>query len=379
MEATIGGTRRHLIDVARGQKAAGVDVHVACSTLRQPSLKAELARLEQEGVGVLELPMIRELRLATDRRHTAELAEHLRRLRPDVVHTHSSKAGALGRWASLRAGVGRRVHTPHTFAFLFEALFSPAKRRLYRAVEGFLGRRTDRMIAVSGEEGETIRGSGVCAPEIVRVVPNGIDPAPYAADGAARERVRRELGLAPEDDAAPLALVVGLLYEAKGQDVALHALASPELRGSGLAIAFAGDGDRRAEYEALAAELGVADRARFLGWRDDVPALLAAADLLVLPSRWEGMPYIVLEAFASGLPVVATRVDGTRELVVDGETGFGSPIGDARALGAAIARLLALEPARRRALGEAGRARVRSDYSIDAMVRGLISVYEEVL
>lgn len=375
MEATIGGTRRHLVDVVRGQLAAGVDVHVAASAERQASMRAELARLGDAGAGVLELPMVRALRPATDRRHGAALQRHLRALAPDVVHTHSSKAGALGRWASLRTGIGRRVHTPHTFAFLFEALFSPAKRRLYRAVETYLGRRTDRMVAVSAEEGDTIRASGVCDPARVRVVPNGIDPAPYRpSTPEERARVRAALRV-PAD--APLALVVGLLYEAKGQDLALRALAEPGLER--LVIAFAGDGDRRADDERLAAELGVADRARFLGWRDDVPALLGAADLLLLPSRWEGMPYVVLEAFASGLPVVAARVDGTRALVVDGETGFGAPVGDARGLAAAVARLLALAPEERRALGAAGRARVARDFSVAAMVRGLVGVYEEVL
>jgi glycosyltransferase involved in cell wall biosynthesis len=375
MEATVGGTRRHLIDVARGQRQAGLDVHVAASTLREPGMAADLARLADEGVGVLALPMVRAVRPLSDRRHARALAEHLAAVRPDVVHTHSSKAGALGRWASLRTGIGRRVHTPHAFAFRFAALFSPARRRLYRAIETYLGRRTDRVIAVSAEEGETIRASGVCDPERVRVVPNGIDPRPYGgATAATRARVRAALGV---PDGAPLALVVGLLYEAKGQDLALRAMAAPGLEQ--LVVAFAGDGEGRAEYEALARELALGRRARFLGWRDDVPDLLAAADLLLLPSRWEGMPYAVLEAFAAGLPVVAARVDGTRALVVDGCTGFTAPVDDARALAAATARLLALAPESRRALGAAGRARATADFSLEAMVRGLVRVYEEVV
>jgi glycosyltransferase involved in cell wall biosynthesis len=321
-------------------------------------------------VGVRELPMVRAVAPRADLRHERALERILRELRPDVVHTHSSKAGVLGRAASLRTGVGRRVHTPHTYAFLFGALFSPPKRRFYRAVEGFLGRRTERVIAVSEEEGETIRAAGVCAPERVRVVPNGIDPAPYAAAAPA---ARAALGV-PAD--APLAALVGLIYEAKGQDLALRALARPGCEG--LHLALAGDGERRADCEALARELGVAARAHFLGWRDDVPALLAASDFLMLPSRWEGMPYILLEAFAAGLPAVAARVDGTRALVREGETGFGAPIGDAEALGEAAARMVALGPDARARMGARGRELVLAHHTLESMVGGLCAVYEEV-
>ena len=119
MECTIGGTRRHLVDVARGQRRAGLDVHVVASTLRDPGFPPELDALEAEGVGVTRLDMVREVSPRLDRAHARALAAHLRELRPDIVHTHSSKAGVLGRHASLRTGVGARVHTPHTFAFLF--------------------------------------------------------------------------------------------------------------------------------------------------------------------------------------------------------------------------------------------------------------------
>jgi glycosyltransferase involved in cell wall biosynthesis len=369
MEATIGGTRRHIVDVARGQLALGLQVHLAVSAERQPNFRADLARLAAEGVLVEQVPMVREIAPRRDLAHLRALEKLLRARTPDVVHTHSSKAGALGRRASLATGIGARVHTPHTFAFLFEALFSPAKRRLYRAVEGYLGRRTDRMIAVSAEEGETIRASGVCDPQRVRVVPNGIDPARALAAPLARS----SLGIPAH---APLAAVVGLLYEAKGQDLALEALARPEC--AGLYLAFAGEGQRRTEYEALAQSLGVAERARFLGWRDDVPALLAASDFLCLPSRWEGLPYIVLEAFAAGKPVVAARVDGTRALVLDGETGYGAAVANVADLARALAQMLAEPPERRARMGARGRELVLSSYTVESMVRGLAAVYGEL-
>ncbi len=371
MECTIGGTRRHITEVARGQNALGLDVHLAVSAERQPDFRDDLAALRDEGVGVLELPMVRPVRPFLDAAHGRALKRHLRDLRPDVVHAHSSKGGVLGRWASLSTGIGRRVYSPHTFAFLHEASFGPAKRFVFRGIERWLGRRTDRLIAVSSSEAETIRAARVVDPERIRLVPNGIDPAAYE-------------GVAPADRAelrtpgdAPAAALIGLVYEAKGQDLALEALRRPGCEELHLWIA--GEGSRRADFEALAGRLGVADRAHFLGWRKDVPALLAACDFLVLPSRWEGMPYVVMEAMASRRPVVAARVDGVRDLVRDGETGFSCPVGDAGALASACARAIALDRDERAAIGERGRALVAERFSVDAMVRGLVDVYRELV
>jgi glycosyltransferase involved in cell wall biosynthesis len=314
--------------------------------------------------------MVRAIRPATDWRHLRALKEHLRAVRPDVVHTHSSKAGVLGRAASLATGIGARVHTPHTFAFLFSAMFSPAKRALFRRIEVHYGRRTDRVVAVSESEAETIRGAGVVDPSRVRVVPNGIDPEPWNLDAPVE---RSALGLPPD---VPLVVVAGLFNSAKGQDVAIEALAQPGL--AELHLALAGIGDGRVELEALARRVGVAERTHFLGWRDDLPALFGAVDAVLVPSRWEGLPYVVLEAQARGVPVVGTRVDGVRELVREGSTGFLAEVGSPPDVARALRALLDLTPAERRRLGAAGRALVASEYHVDRMVERLIEVYTEV-
>jgi glycosyltransferase involved in cell wall biosynthesis len=371
MECTIGGARRHITEVARGQRAAGLEVHLVVSAERQPDFREDLAQLAQEGVAVLELPMVRPVRPGLDLAHARKLAQHLRAVRPDVVHSHSSKGGVLGRWASIRTGIGRRVYTPHTFAFLHSASFGPAARFVYRSVETWFGRRTDRTIAVSSSEADTIRAAGVVDPATVRVVPNGIDTAPYAAVAPA------ERAALDTPEGAPVAALVGLVYEAKGQDLALEALTLPGCEDLHLWIA--GEGEQRATLTERARELGLAERAHFLGWRKDVPALLAAADFLLLPSRWEAMPYIVLEAMASAKPVVAARVDGVRDLVIEHETGLLCDVGDAQGLAAACARMVALEPDRRASMGTRGRGLVEQSFSAGAMVRGLIDVYEEVV
>lgn len=370
MEATIGGTRRHLIDVAREQRRLGLAVDVIASAERAPDFRRDLDELAREGVEVVELPMVRRVAPLIDLRHLRALERELAARRPDVVHTHSSKAGVLGRLASLELSIGARVHTPHTFAFLFHAMFGPLKRKLFREIEIGLSQSTAAVIAVSESEGETIRRSGVVPPERVRVVPNGIEVTRWRE---AEPASRAELGV---PGGAALLAVAGLLNVAKGQDLALRALAEPELAGAHLLLA--GEGEERARWERLAIELGLGERAHFLGWREDVPRLFAAADVVLLPSRWEAMPYAVLEAMAAGKPVVASSVDGARELVGEGLTGRLVACEDPHALAAATAELLALGPARRAELGRAGRARVVERYSSRAMARGLIDVYREV-
>jgi glycosyltransferase involved in cell wall biosynthesis len=371
MEATIGGTRRHLVDVASGQRARGLDVHLAVSAEREPRFLADLDRLAAQGCRIERVPMVRAVRPATDLAHGRRLAAILRRVRPDVVHTHSSKAGVLGRCASIATGIGARVHTPHTFAFLFEAMFGPLRRRLFREIEAGLAQHTHAIVAVSPSEARTFVASGVVSAERVRVVANGIDPAPWAA---ARPLDRAAIGAPAE---APLAAVVGLLNDAKGQDLAIDALAEPGLEE--LRLAIVGAGEARTALERRAEARGVLARVRFLGWRDDVPELLAASDFVLLPSRWEGMPYVVLEAMAAARPVVATPVDGAVDLLDGRGTGLVADAIGAAALARRVRELCALPAAERRAMGERGRELVRGTYTLERMVAGLVAVYESVL
>jgi glycosyltransferase involved in cell wall biosynthesis len=367
MEATIGGTRRHLRDLAAGQARAGHEVFVVAAAEREPRVREDFAHLVEQGVQVQELPMVRAIRPVLDRRHAGELAATLARVRPEIVHTHSSKAGALGRWASLRTGIGLRVHTPHTFAFLFDAMFSAPKRVVFRELERALARRTHATIAVSRGEADTIRASRVVPAARVHVVENGIDPTPWRA---AEPLARESLGV-PEG--APLALVVGLLNRAKGQDLAVRALCEPGCES--LHLCLAGHGEDEPDLRALVRELDLEGRVKLLGWRDDVPRLLATADLLCLPSRWEGLPYAVLEAMAAGRPVVASAVDGARDLVLEGRTGYLAEVGSVPALGAALARAVADGPVRRAALGATGAERFGAGYGIEHMVGRLDDVY----
>jgi glycosyltransferase involved in cell wall biosynthesis len=314
--------------------------------------------------------MVRAIRPLLDWKHLGSLKQQLELLRPEIVHSHSSKAGALARRASIATGVGKRVHTPHTMAFLFSALFHPLKRRIFRSIETRLGARTDRMIAVSVSEGETLRTSGVIAPERIRVVPNGIDPSGW---DVAEPLDLAEFGL---DPVKPTLALVGLVYGAKGQDLAIEALSHPAL--SGWQLLCVGPGSSET-YESQARRLGVQDRVRFVGARPDIPRVLASVEGLILPSRWEGMPYVVLEAMAAGKPVLAHPVDGARDVVRDGETGVlcnGISVAD---LVEGWQRFDAAGSEPRKRWGIQGQECVRAHYSHESMVRGTLRVYAELL
>lgn len=372
MESTIGGTRRHLVDLAGGLLRAGDEVHLCVAAERQASFRADLARLADEGAHVHELPMVRSIAPRTDWIHKRAMQRLITGLKPDVVHTHSSKAGALGRLAASAADCHALVHTPHTFAFLFDNMFSAKKRRLFRWIETHLAKRTTRMIAVSAGERDTMVKAGVIPAERVRVVPNGVEPEAWQN---ARAYDRADLQLSPDTQ---VVLVVGLLNSAKGQDLAIRALAAgPLVARPCVQLVLAGHGDDLPMLQALTAKLELAGRVHFLGWRDDIPRLMATADVVLLPSRWEGMPYVVLEAMAAGKPVVATRVDGARDLIEPGATGLLVDVGDVDGLAAALARVLDGELGALSAVGARALARVAAGYTIDHMVAATRRVYQE--
>ena len=370
MECTIGGTRRHLVDLARGQAALGHDVYVIAAGLRDEGILVDFERLKAQGVGVHRLDMVRAIKPALDWKHYGQLKYLIEQLAPDIVHSHSSKAGVLARKASLATGIGKRVHTPHTMAFLFSAMFHPLKRWIFRRIETSLGAKTDRMIAVSESEGETLRAAGVLPQDRVKVVSNGIDPAGWAG---AQTLDLSEFGL---DPSKPTLALVGLVYSAKGQDMAIEALADEGL--SQWQLLCVGPGDA-SEYEALAGRLGVQDRVRFVGARSDIPRVLASVQGLILPSRWEGMPYVVLEAMAAGLPVLAHPVDGARDVVRDGETGILCEGIGVQPLIAGWKRFAAASESERQSWGKQGQKAVADLYSQEAMVRGTLQVYSELL
>jgi glycosyltransferase involved in cell wall biosynthesis len=292
------------------------------------------------------------------------LGRRLRAERVDILHTHTHfSLNVLGRLAGRLAGtrVVAHMHIANVFR-------SGRGRAPQIALDSATARLCAAIVAVSEATARSLLAQGYPAGR-VRVVHNGV-AEPSAAP-------RRPAGL-PAD--AQLVLLVGRLAPVKGQAELIDALAL--LRSTTAYVLLAGkdierDGRYRADLERRAHEAGVGDRVRFLGYREDVASLVAAADLVVLPSHDEGLPLVVLEAMAAGRPVVATAVGGTPELVVDGETGVLVPAGDVGGLAAALDALLA-DPTRAEALGAAARRRYEERFTLTAMTSSLLAVYAEV-
>ena len=274
----------------------------------------------------------------------------------DVVHLHSSKAGALGRVAALSLARRHRptvVVTAHYWSWLVGGRWAP----LYRWIERLLARRCDALVAVS--EGEAMEGRVVLGPSApLKLIQNGVDREHYSPEGDAADR----------DRDATLVVCVGRLSHQKGQDVAIRALASLEDRRARLRLVGAESGaGERARLQALAASLGVNDRIEWRGAVDDTAPEYRAADLVVAPSRWDGLSLALLEAMACGAAIVASDVNGSESL---GDAGVIVPPDDPEALAERIDRLLEDAPGRRR-LGESARTRSGSFDLASTMQRNL--------
>ena len=291
---------------------------------------------------------------------------------PVILHTHSSKAGILGRLAGRLAGVRRLVHTYHGFGF------NPTQpgplRALFIGLERWAGGMSRALIAVSRANLEQAVALGFCPREKIRLIRSGVALENFTRRNIDRPAKRRELGLKPD---SPMVLMVACLKPQKSPlDFVRIAkqvtAAAPEVE-----FVLAGDGELRPELEALVRELGLTERFHLLGWRRDIPELLWAADLLVLTSRWEGLPRVYPEALAAGLPVVGTAVDGAAEAVTEGETGYLFAPGDVAGMAGRVIALLR-DPEQRARLSAAGPKRV-AEFDIRRLVPAQEALYEELL
>ena len=374
---TVGGSAVHLLQLATLLPPHRFDVSVALSG--GGPLDAEIyatglpvldyAPSHGEGQfkqaspdGVLEL--VRQFR---------RIRAHLRTHGFDVVHTHTSVAGALGRIAAWSCGTPVRVHMLHAYAG-HDGVPQP-RRTLFRLAEQLLARITTHFVAGSA----FIRDVGVRLRMFdrrdVTVIHYSSSMEPGDATEQERVALRRELGV-PED--ARVTALVGRIEDQKGVDhlVAVAPAVVREVPSAYFVVV--GDGTLRPQVERLAVELGVADRIRFTGWRHDLAAVLRAVDVLAIPSRWEAFGIVNLEAMAAARPVVGFAVEGIPEVVAHGETGLLSPAGDREGLTADLVRVLR-DPALADSLGAAGRRRFAERFAPAAMVGAHVELYEQLL
>ncbi len=299
------------------------------------------------------------------------LVRRFREGRYDIVHTHTSKAGFLGRLAAERAGVPIVVHTPH--GNIFHGYFSKVMTRAYVWMERHAARRTDRIIELTPGGVEEHLAEDIGRRDQYRVIFSGIDTSPYAKAIAGREETRRALGIVGD---TPLVGGVGRLEPVKGFAYFVEAAERIAREMPNARFVLAGRGGEGDRLRKQAAPLG--DRFRFLGQRHDVPALMAALDVLVVPSVNEGMGRVLLEAGAAETPVVASRVGGIPDVVDDGETGLLVPPRDADALAGGVVELLRA-PERLRFMGATAHAKVVPYFSLEEMVRRIENLYEELI
>lgn len=324
----------------------------------------------------------REIAPVADAAAFVRIFRLLCRFRPSIVHTHTAKAGGLGRLAAMLYNATRRrgarariVHTYH--GHVLEGYFGAVTARVMSAAEKLLGRGSDALLAVSpGVRRDLVRVHGIGAADRFRVVPLGFDLRPLAAIGpSARAAARALFGLDPD---ARVVAFVGRLTAIKQPGLFLEAAARVANTEPRAKFLVAGSGEMDARVRTMASDLGLADRIRFLGWQRDVRPIYAASDLLAITSRNEGTPVALIESMAAGVPGVCFAVGGVPDVITAPELGLLVPSGDVDALATAIGRLLA-DDAGRAVMGERARASVCGRFSLDRLVGDMDALYLDLL
>ena len=343
--------RQFVLPLMRGLRERGHEVVGVCAD------GPHLAAVRAEGFRVVAVPMARSVSPAAQLRAFRALLAVLRAERPDLVHAHMPISGFLARLAARLAGVPRIAYTCH--GFLFNQPGPWLRRAASLSMEWLAGRCTDVFMTVSGAEAEDARRLRICRGAVP--VGNGRAPARFRPDPETRQRVRTEMKVPPH---RVVVAIVARLVRHKGHPELVAAMKQLVDEGVNAELWVIGDrlpSDHGEDLAPMFAASGLGPRLRRLGYRDDVPALLAAADIFALPSQFEGLPMSIIEAMLTGLPVVAADVRGPREQVLHRETGLLVPPGDTAALARAL-HLLAADAGLRARLGGAGRARALALY-----------------
>ncbi len=370
----IGGAQENTVLTCRGLVERNHDVLLAAGAETGPegslwpqahASGAELVQLEH---------MQRAVELSEDRKAVGELVELFRDWAPDVVHTHSSKAGIIGRKAAARAGVPIVVHTIHGMSF---NRTQPAPVRwLYRALEKVAARRTHRIVCVADAMTNQALAARLAPKDRFVTIRSGMDTDQFRPDPHMRAQVRTGWGVGESG------LVIGTvarLFDNKGYDEIIQAMPAIVRAAPRAKFIWIGHGPHRERYAKRLDKLGLRDRVTFVGLvpPDEVARLINSFDILLHASRWEGLPRAVVQALLTEVPVVSFDNDGASEVVINDETGVCVPYGDVARLAEGVA-LLASDPKRRAELGRNGRERCLSDFDWRTMVDRLDALYAKL-
>jgi glycosyltransferase involved in cell wall biosynthesis len=337
------------------------------------SVEEKIAMARNKGVKCVPLPpLVREINPLQDFRTFVSLWILIQREKPDIVHTHSSKAGFLGRWAAWFAGVPLIVHTPHGHVFFGH--FNPIMSRIFLLVEKITALITDRMVALTeGEKNDYVELSSI-KPERIDIIHSGVDIERYLETQVNIENKKRSIGLNPK---SLVVGTVGWLLPIKGPMHLLNAMIKIWQSLAEVQLVYVGKGDQEKVLKQHAMKMGVSDKVKYLGWRDDVHELMPLFDLFALPSMNEGMGRVLVEAMAAGKAVVASNVGGIPDLVHHGQNGFLVEPGDVIGLSVAIEKLLADENLRHE-MGKKGQA-MADNFSESKMIKKIDALYASLL
>lgn len=359
---TVDFTLYHfLLPLMLEMRKAGHDVVGVCAD------GALVGPVRDAGFRVETPPLARSFNPLRTIRSFVDLYKILRRERFDLVHVHTPAAAFVGRLAAGLARVPCIVYTAHGFYF-HEHMPWP-KRWLVIAMEWLAGRFTDTLFTQSGEDAATAQKLGLCRTGDVLAIGNGSDPSRFypGDDPDARQRLRASLGVTDE---RPVIVMIGRLVAEKGYPELVEAMRSLDTHLWIVGERLPSDHARAidATLRSIEEDPDLNRKIQLLGYRSDVPDLLRAGDIFVLPSHREGMPRSIIEAMLTGLPVVATNIRGSRELVIDGETGILVPVGSANDLANAL-RELVEDSALRNRMGAAGLMQARERYDEAVIIR----------
>ena len=356
----MGGADKQLLSAARELRSRGHKVVIVSLTPLGPM------GLEARSIGI-PTESLEMKRGFADPRGLLRLVRLVRAWKPDVLHSHMVHANLMARALRLFVSTPATISTIHN-------IYEGGRLRMaaYRMTNGLV----DQMTIVSQAAADRFVTEGIVPRTLLRVIPNGVDTDQFQnAPAGARQSLRRALGL----DHEFVWLAVGRFEIAKDYPNMLGGFTRVHERFPRAVLLLVGRGSLQGEAEAVTRALGLDGAVRFLGVRQDVPELMRTADAYVMSSAWEGMPMVLLEAAAAGLPIVSTVVGGNDEVVRDQESGLLVPPRDSHALGLAMLQLMELPEAQRRSMGERGRDHVRSHYGLERVVDRWEDLYREVL